>query len=39
VFERLPLPALVEPLRRSVVEKIEHRDPIARSAERAAAPS
>jgi Fe-S cluster assembly protein SufD len=31
VFDRLPLPALVEPLRRSVIEKIEHRDPIARA--------
>jgi Fe-S cluster assembly protein SufD len=32
VFERLPLPSLVTPLRRSVIEKIEHRDPIARAA-------
>ncbi|HXY95083.1 MAG TPA: Fe-S cluster assembly protein SufD [Acidimicrobiia bacterium] len=31
VFERLPLPSLVTPLRRSVIEKIEHRDPIARA--------
>ena len=31
VFERLPLPSLVAPLRRSVIEKIEHRDPIARA--------
>jgi len=31
VFERLPLPSLVAPLRRSVVEKIEHRDAIARA--------
>jgi Fe-S cluster assembly protein SufD len=31
VFDRLPVPSLVEPLRRSVVEKIEHRDPIARA--------
>jgi len=31
VFDRLPLPALVAPLRRSVVEKIERRDPIARA--------
>jgi Fe-S cluster assembly protein SufD len=31
VFERLPLPSLVGPLRRSVIEKIEHRDPIARA--------
>ncbi len=31
VFERLPLPSLVAPLRRSVVEKIEHRDPVARA--------
>jgi Fe-S cluster assembly protein SufD len=31
VFDRLPVPSLVAPLRRSVVEKIEHRDPIARS--------
>ncbi len=29
VFDRLPLPSLVAPLRRSVVEKIERRDPIA----------
>ena len=27
VFEQLPLPSLVAPLRRSVIEKIEHRDP------------
>jgi Fe-S cluster assembly protein SufD len=31
VFERLPLPSLVAPLRRSVIEKIEHRDAIARA--------
>jgi Fe-S cluster assembly protein SufD len=31
VFERLPLPSLVAPLRRSVIEKIERRDPIARA--------
>jgi Fe-S cluster assembly protein SufD len=31
VFERLPLPSLVTPLRRSVIEKIEHRDAIARA--------
>jgi Fe-S cluster assembly protein SufD len=31
VFERLPVPSLVAPLRRSVVEKIEHRDAIARA--------
>ena len=31
VFEQLPLPALVAPLRRSVIEKIEHRDPVARA--------
>jgi Fe-S cluster assembly protein SufD len=31
VFERLPVPSLVAPLRRSVIEKIEHRDPIARA--------
>jgi Fe-S cluster assembly protein SufD len=31
VLERLPLPSLAGPLRRSVVEKIEHRDPIARA--------
>jgi Fe-S cluster assembly protein SufD len=31
VFERLPLTSLVGPLRRSVVEKIEHRDPVARA--------
>ena len=31
VFERLPLPSLVAPLRRSVIEKIEHRDVIARA--------
>ena len=31
VFDRLPVPSLVAPLRRSVVEKIEHRDPIARA--------
>ena len=31
VFDRLPLPSLVAPLRRSVVEKIEHRDVIARA--------
>ena len=30
VFDRLPVRSLVAPLRRSVVEKIEHRDPIAR---------
>jgi Fe-S cluster assembly protein SufD len=31
VFDRLPVRSLVTPLRRSVVEKIEHRDPIARA--------
>ncbi len=31
VFDRLPVPSLVAPLRRSVIEKIEHRDPIARA--------
>ena len=31
VFERLPVPSLVAPLRRSVIEKIEHRDAIARA--------
>jgi Fe-S cluster assembly protein SufD len=31
VFERLPLPSLLGPLRRSVIEKIEHRDTIARA--------
>jgi Fe-S cluster assembly protein SufD len=31
VFVRLPLPSLVAPLRRSVIEKIEHRDVIARA--------
>ena len=31
VFARLPVPALVGPLRRTVVEKIEHRDAIARA--------
>jgi Fe-S cluster assembly protein SufD len=31
VFDRLPVPSLVAPLRRSVVEKIERRDPIARA--------
>jgi Fe-S cluster assembly protein SufD len=31
VFEQLPLPSLVTPLRRSVIEKIEHRDPVARA--------
>jgi Fe-S cluster assembly protein SufD len=31
VFDRLPVPALVGPLRRSVIEKLERRDPIARS--------
>jgi Fe-S cluster assembly protein SufD len=31
VFDRLPVPSLVTPLRRSVIEKIEHRDPIARA--------
>jgi len=31
VFERLPVRSLVAPLRRSVVEKLEHRDPIARA--------
>ena len=29
VFDRLPVPSLVAPLRRSVIEKIEHREPIA----------
>jgi Fe-S cluster assembly protein SufD len=31
VFEQLPLRSLVAPLRRSVIEKIEHRDPVARA--------
>ncbi len=31
VFDRLPVPSLVAPLRRTVVEKIEHRDAIARA--------
>jgi Fe-S cluster assembly protein SufD len=31
VFERLPLPSLVAPLRRSVIEKVERRDPVARA--------
>jgi Fe-S cluster assembly protein SufD len=31
VFDRLPVPSLVAPLRRSVIEKIEHRDAIARA--------
>jgi Fe-S cluster assembly protein SufD len=31
VFDRLPVPSLVGPLRRSVIEKIEHRDAIARA--------
>jgi Fe-S cluster assembly protein SufD len=31
VFDRLPVRSLVGPLRRSVVEKIERRDPIARA--------
>jgi Fe-S cluster assembly protein SufD len=31
VFAQLPLPSLVGPLRRSVLEKIEHRDPVARA--------
>jgi len=31
VFDRLPVRSLVAPLRRSVVEKLEHRDPIARA--------
>jgi Fe-S cluster assembly protein SufD len=31
VFDRLPMPSLVAPLRRSVIEKVEHRDPIARA--------
>jgi len=31
VFDRLPVPSLIAPLRRSVIEKIEHRDPIARA--------
>ncbi len=31
VFDRLPVPSLVASLRRSVVEKIERRDPIARA--------
>jgi Fe-S cluster assembly protein SufD len=31
VFEQLPLPSLVGPLRRSVIEKIEHRDAVARA--------
>ncbi len=31
VFDRLPVPSLVAPLRRTVVEKIEHRDSIARA--------
>ena len=31
VFDRLPVRSLVAPLRRSVIEKLEHRDPIARA--------
>jgi Fe-S cluster assembly protein SufD len=31
VFDRLPMPSLVTPLRRSVIAKIEHRDLIARA--------
>jgi Fe-S cluster assembly protein SufD len=31
VFDRLPVRSLVAPLRRSVIEKIERRDPIARA--------
>jgi Fe-S cluster assembly protein SufD len=31
VFDRLPVRSLVAPLRRSVIEKIEHRDAVARS--------
>jgi Fe-S cluster assembly protein SufD len=31
VFERLPVRSLAAPLRRSVIEKIEHRDPVARA--------
>jgi Fe-S cluster assembly protein SufD len=31
VFERLPMPSLLAPLRRSVIEKIERRDAIARA--------
>ena len=31
VFDRLPVPSLLGPLRRSVIEKIEHRDVIARA--------
>ena len=31
VFEQLPMPSLVAPLRRSVIEKIERRDPVARA--------
>ena len=31
VFDRLPLPSLVAPLRQSVLEKLEHRDPVARA--------
>jgi Fe-S cluster assembly protein SufD len=34
VFDRLPVPSLVAPLRRTVVEKIERRDVIARDAAR-----
>jgi Fe-S cluster assembly protein SufD len=31
VFDRLPVRSLVGPLRRSVIEKLEHRDPVARA--------
>jgi Fe-S cluster assembly protein SufD len=31
VFDRLPVRSLVAPLRRSVIEKLEHRDPVARA--------
>jgi Fe-S cluster assembly protein SufD len=31
VFDRLPVRSLVAPLRQSVVEKLEHRDPVARA--------
>ncbi|MFN8026486.1 MAG: SufD family Fe-S cluster assembly protein [Acidimicrobiia bacterium] len=31
VFDRLPVRSLVKPLRRSVIEKLEHRDPVARA--------
>ena len=34
VFDRLPVRSLVAPLRRSVIEKLEHRDPVARAGAR-----